>query len=143
MDSHPIMLMGVYDETLGMLIETRNYMAYANPRRARHHSWQRDCFFVRESLRVTTRLTQVMAWLLLQRAIACGEIPAQDACLDRNRLSGHTVCLDSGAMREKRLPAGLCNLLDRSLHLYLRVLRLEEMVVARSAMRSRGPAGNG
>lgn len=142
MDSHPIMLMGVYDETLGMLIEARNYMAYANPRHAHHHSWQRGSIFMCESLRVTSRLTQVMAWLLLQRAIAGGEIPATEACLDRNRLSGRNACLNNDGMKNEGLPIGLRTLLNRSRRLYLRVLRLEEMVVARGLDTAPKPAEN-
>lgn len=142
MHAHPTMLMGVYDETLGMLIEARNYMAYASPRHARRQPRQTHWFFVHESLRVTSRLTQVMAWLLLQRAIADGEIPATEACLDRNRLSGRNACLDNDGMRDECLPIGLRNLLTRSRHLYLRVSRLDEMIVARGLDAAPKPIGN-
>jgi regulator of CtrA degradation len=72
-----------------------------------------------------------MAWLMLQRAVLCGEISVEEACLDCNRLSAHDVCLDTVAMDDNSLPIGLRSLLDRSYHLYLRVSRLEEMVLVR------------
>jgi regulator of CtrA degradation len=80
---------------------------------------------------VTSRLTQVMAWLMLQRAVQYGEISAVEACEEHNRLSGQSVCLDETAQEDKEIPAGLRSLLNRSLKLYQRISRLEEMVVSR------------
>ena len=119
-----------YDETLDMIVETRNYMAHVTPRvapRPRHPDMRFSC----EALRVTSRLTQVMAWLMLQRAVTCGEISPEEACQDCNRLSGQDVCLDTNAMEDDTLPPGLRSLLARSYHLYQRVSRLEEMVLVR------------
>ncbi len=39
-----------------------------------------------ESMRVTTRLMQVASWLLVQRAVRRGEMPAEDARQPRYRL---------------------------------------------------------
>jgi regulator of CtrA degradation len=72
-----------------------------------------------------------MAWLMLQRAVQDGEISAHEACAQRNRLSGQSVCLDDSLGEDYEIPAGLRSLLTRSLHLYQRISRLEEMVVAR------------
>jgi len=84
-----------YDETLDLIVEARNYLSHSRPtaRRAIRPSGDNlrlSC----EALRVTSRLTQVMAWLMLQRAVQHGEISAQEACDEKNRLSGQSVCLD-------------------------------------------------
>jgi regulator of CtrA degradation len=120
-----------YDETLDLIVEARNYMVHLRPadRRARASgdSLRLSC----EALRVTSRLTQVMAWLMLQRAVQDGEITAREACAEKNRLSGQSVCLDDSCGEDSEIPPGLRSLLSRSLRLYQRISRLEEMVVAR------------
>jgi regulator of CtrA degradation len=122
-----------YDEALDLIVEARNYMVHMRPS-GRGRSSQVSSFDLRascEALRVTSRLTQVMAWLMIQRAVCDGEISASEACEEKNRLSGQSVCLDSSASDDLGLPPGLRSLLRRSLHLYQRIARLEEMVVAR------------
>ena|ERR1700761_368305 len=121
-----------YDETLDLIVEARNYMVYNRPagRRTRIAA-NENLRFSCEALRVTSRLTQVMAWLMLQRAVQDGEISAREACDEKNRLSGQSVCLDESALEDGEIPDGLQSLLSRSLSLYKRISRLEEMVVAR------------
>lgn len=125
-----------YEEALDLIVEARNYMVHLRPtpRRARG-SWEKNCGeslrLSCEALRVTSRLTQVMAWLMLQRAVHDGEITADEACAEQNRLSGQSVCLDESSGEDHEIPAGLRSLLSRSLRLYQRISRLEEMVVAR------------
>jgi regulator of CtrA degradation len=131
MGSQTAIFTRTYDETLNMIVEARNYMTHVEPRISRYRRGNPDLRFSCEALRVTSRLTQVMAWLMLQRAVQYGEITAEEACLDRNRLSGRDVCLDTDSMDDDSLPVGLRSLLDRSYRLYQRVSRLEEMVLVR------------
>lgn len=131
MGSQTAIFTRTYDETLDMIVEARNYMTHVQPRTIPKRRGNPDLRFSCEALRVTSRLTQVMAWLMLQRAVVHGEISAEEACLDCNRLSGHDVCLDTDGMQDDSLPAGLRSLLDRSYRLYQRVARLEEMVLVR------------
>ena len=122
-----------YDEALDLIVEARNYMVHLRRTGRRvlppcgSDSLRVSC----EALRVTSRLTQVMAWLMLQRAVQHGEISAVEACEEKNRLSCQSVCLDESAGEDKEIPAGLRSLMRRSLKLYQRISRLEEMVVAR------------
>ncbi len=120
-----------YDETLDLIVEARNYMVYMRPQNRSTGVPGQDLRASCEALRVTSRLTQVMAWLMLQRAVCDGEISASEACEEGNRLSGHSVCLDSAAANDDGLPPGLRSLLRRSLELYQRISRLEEMVISR------------
>ncbi len=126
-----------YDETLNMIVEARNYMTHIEPKVSRRRRGGPDLRFSCEALRVTSRLTQVMAWLMLQRAVVHGEITAEEACLERNRLSGREVCLYTDSIEDDSLPAGLRSLLDRSYRLYQRVSRLEEMVLVRVGLSAR------
>lgn len=135
MGSQTAIFTRTYDETLNMIVETRNYMTHIEPKVARRR--RPDLRFSCEALRVTSRLTQVMAWLMLQRAVVYGEITAEEACLECNRLSGREVCLSTDSMEDDSLPAGLRSLLDRSYRLYQRVSRLEEMVLVRVGLTAR------
>lgn len=76
-----------------------------------------------ESLKVTTRLMHVIAWLLTRRAIEAGEINAADARSPARRL-GHAA--DSDAALLGNLPDGARALVSASLDLYQRVKRLDE-----------------
>ena len=120
-----------YDEALDLIVETRNYMVHMRPSIRRPRGSGENLRLSCEALRVTSRLTQVMAWLMLQRAVHDGEISVHEACAQQNRLSGQSVCLDDSMREDHEIPPGLRSLLYRSLHLYQRIARLEEMVVAR------------
>ena len=120
-----------YDETMGLMVEARNYMSYVERRdRERAGAFvglRMSC----EAMRVTSRLTQVMAWLMMQRAVHQGELSPEQALADHCRLSGAEVCLDESFTQDESLPNGLRSLLDRSLRLYVRITRLEQMMVQR------------
>jgi len=119
----PIFFSRVYDEALALLIEARDYVAASM-------GDQRDSMDVRlavscETMRVTSRLTQVMAWLLVQRAVHSGEMSRNDALAEQHRLSGQKVCLTVDCVFDVTLPSALQSLLDRSYRLYLRIQRLD------------------
>ncbi len=122
-----------YDETMTLLVEARDYLSLGEPfERARLASSDRlkaNC----EAMRITSRLTQVMAWLLVQRAVAEGEMTLVEAVQEPHRLSGQAVCHVTDAFPETPLPNALRSLLDRSYALYIRVERLDRMVAARAA----------
>ena len=89
-----------------------------------------------ESLRVTSRLIQVMAWLLAQKAVESGELTPEQSANDFWALSGGIVCSDPAGPENEALPPGLRSLLDRSYRLYARVLRLDEQVRRNCARRA-------
>ena len=120
-----------YDETLDLMIEARNYMAYMEGRERQRPGGVAGLRLSCEAMRVTSRLTQVMAWLMVQRAVHEGEIGAEDALSEAHRLSGADVCLDDTFTGDQSLPGGLRSLLDRSFRLYQRVARLEEQMAGR------------
>ena len=117
-----------------MLIEARNYVAYheaADQRTLAPHARLQVSY---ESLRVTSRLTQVMAWLLAQKAVHAGELTVEQVATDEYALSGGQVCTDPSGPENEALPNGLRSLLDRSHRLYTRVSRLDDQV-RRSTLR--------
>lgn len=116
-----------YDETVALLEQTRDYLTHALPLvQAKFTPMQRtriNC----ESMRVTARLAQVMAWLLAQRAVFHGEISREEAVGDRFRLAEQKVCMAEPEASAAELPERLRELLDLSRRLYVRVVRLDEL----------------
>ncbi|CAA7626345.1 DUF1465 family protein [Magnetospirillum sp. SS-4] len=127
----PVYFSRTYDETLDLMVEARNYLAWSDRMPRRHPDGLASLRMCCEAMRVTSRLAQVMAWLLAQRAVHEGEITQEQALSDQWRLSGGEICLDESFGEDSALPNGLRSLMDRSYRLYVRVARLEEMMMRR------------
>lgn len=74
-----------------------------------------------ESLKVTTRLMHVIAWLLTRKAIAAGEI-REDPGSDSRRLG---YAAESEAEHYMHLPAAAIELIQASVDLYERVSKID------------------
>ena len=122
------LIVRTYDEALALTREVRDYIASQAPadKAALDHDTQllASC----EEMRVTARLTQVMAWLMLQRAVQDGEVAREDAAKPENRLGGQATCLGEPAVDPADLPERLTDLLARSRSLYERIQRLDLML---------------
>jgi regulator of CtrA degradation len=76
-----------------------------------------------ESLKVTTRLMHVIAWLLTRRAVEHGEISVAHARTSARRLG---IAADSDLETLAILPPPARNLIEASRDLYSRVERLDQ-----------------
>ena len=116
-----------YDETMSLLLASRDYLAVAQPAEA-HGLKPIDRLRVNcEAMRLTTRLTQIMAWLLAQRAVFAGEMGRAQAASDEFRLAADSICMADSDSVAQVLPMRLQELLDESRRLYVRVARLDEL----------------
>ena len=79
--------------------------------------------FACESLKVTTRLMHIIAWLLIQRAVEAGELSAAEARRPARRL-GEAPQTDESVFGQ--LPDTARGLIEASRDLYSRVQRLDE-----------------
>lgn len=127
----PAFFRRTYDETMTLMVEAKNYLTYAERRERERAGGMIGLRMSCEAMRVTSRLTQVMAWLMMQRAVHEGEVGVEDSLRDECRLSGTEVCLDETFSDDETLPNPLRSLMDRSYRLYVRIARLEEMMVRR------------
>ena len=128
---HTIFFSRTYDETMCLMVEARHYLRHAETH-DRHRAGpmvglRMSC----EALRVTSRLAQVMAWLMVQKAVHHGELTAEQSLADDRRLSAAEICLDQSHEADEALPHTLRSLMDRSHRLYQRVARIEAMLVLR------------
>jgi len=122
-----VVITRTYDEAMSLLIEARNYLRFRQSDALRMPPVER-LKLTREAFRVTSRLTQVMAWLLLRRAVIEGEIADEESRLPERRLAGQDVCLASADDLGEWMPSAMGGLLDRSRALYERVDRLDRML---------------
>jgi regulator of CtrA degradation len=75
-----------------------------------------------ESLKVTTRLMHVIAWLLTQRAVDSGELSPRDALDPARRLGDAPV---TEGLVIVQMPAAARTLINASIDLHRRVARLD------------------
>lgn len=76
-----------------------------------------------ESLKVTTRLMHIIAWLLTQRAVESGELTPSEAVVPGRRLGPAPVTEDAVLAR---MPDEAKTLISASVDLHRRVARLDE-----------------
>ena len=118
----PRLVDSLYTEAMLLADEARAYFD-------RHGREERESLdpllrvgFSCESLKVTTRLMHVVAWLLTQRAVEAGEISRAHARKPTRRL-GDAPEIDSALLA--RLPPAAQSLIEASRDLYARVQRLD------------------
>lgn len=115
---------GLYSEAMILADEARSYFDAGNAHGdvAALDPFDRVLFSC-ESLKVTTRLMHVIAWLLTQRAVEAGEMAPETARSPARRLG--PVVVSDGATIE-RLPHGARALVVATVDLHRRVERLDQ-----------------
>lgn len=117
-----------YDETMGLLVEAKHYHAHRFNQQTRHLEPSHRLELTRESLRITTRLSHTMAWLLSEKAIINEEIDRTKYTSENDPLDTVFICMDPENKVAHMCPKALQDLLERSLSLFTRAARLEGML---------------
>jgi len=113
----------LYTEAMLLADEARSYFDDAGrDERAMLEPFARVGFAC-ESLKVTTRIMHIVAWLLTQRAVESGEIASREGRRPERRLG---QAQESDPTVVKTLPASARKLINSSADLYARVKRLDE-----------------
>lgn len=89
--------------------------------------------FACESLKVTTRIMHIVAWLLTQRAIESGEIAMIEGRRPERRLGN---AQDSDPLVVNQLPPAAQKLINSSSDLYARIKRIDEGQIETEAAQS-------
>ncbi len=117
----------LYDDAYALLIEARNYIAYALPMAREGLSVESRLQTTYHSTRLTTRLLEIMSWLLAHRAVHRGEMSLKDAREQGFVISNDATCQFQDDEMSEALPGGLRALLERSNALYNRLYRLDTL----------------
>ena len=113
----------LYTEAMLLADEARSYFDDAGrDERATLEPFARVGFAC-ESLKVTTRIMHIVAWLLTQRAIESGELHMIDGRRPERRLGN---AQDSDPLVVNQLPESARRLINASADLYARVKRIDE-----------------
>ena len=120
---HARLIDGLYVEAMVLADEARTYFDDGGRAERDGLTPMLRVGFSCESLKVTTRLMHVIAWLLTQRAVLAGELAATDA-LDPSRRLG-TAPLSDPVLVEQ-LPLAARALVATSADLHRRVARLDD-----------------
>ncbi|MBI4725067.1 MAG: DUF1465 family protein [Rhodomicrobium sp.] len=117
----------LYREGMDLVEETAEYLDRAGRMESKRLTPPASLAYTSESIKLTTRLTQLASWLLVRRAIAEGEITPAEAHTHRHRV---TLVPQSGLRPEgfDALPETFKRLIDESHRLYGRILRLDRIL---------------
>ena len=125
-DNQLLFLPGVFNETLSLLFDAHSYFQERGDEEQSRIPAAKRPHYSDEVSRVTLRLTSAMAWLMVRRAVYAGRIEEAKAS-DEYRLDGEEICLAHDPELLQDMPSYLTYLSTRSLHIYERVHRLDEM----------------
>lgn len=117
-----------FEEALDLAREARNFIVYQDGAETAKLDPGVRLVISCESMRVTTRVGQIIAWLLVQKAVHAGELTRAQAAERPYRLAGQKVCEVSDPVADVKLPPRLSDLLQRSHALYARVARLDALL---------------
>ncbi|MCI4589918.1 DUF1465 family protein [Sphingobium sp. BYY-5] len=134
---HRRLVDGLYGEAMMMADEARSYFDGVAQGDKDIQEPLRRVAFACESLKVTTRLMHIIAWLLSQRAWQRGEIGDADLTDEKYRL-GRATLTDVAQVADFPFPARA--LIEASQDLYNRVARLQARLDRDSVLSDPGPA---
>ncbi len=119
----------IYNETLKLLLQAHDYFHRYGADEQKQLAENMRTLFACEMSRITMRLSCVMAWLMVQKAVLVGRISREDAAKDY-RLDCRDICLHRNEEATENLPAFMNHLLAGSYDLYRRVSVLDDQSVA-------------
>jgi regulator of CtrA degradation len=117
--------MVLFREGMGLVEQTAAYLDDAG--RTESAALPRDVAltYATESMRLTTRLMQIASWLLVQRAVAEGEMTAEQAHAENNKFKISDAMVLPPREEAERLPQTLRDLMTHSIRLQDRIRHLE------------------
>lgn len=121
-----VFMPSVYNDAMNLLLEAQQYfMNFGDDDQTRLEGEIRS-LYTREMSRITLRLSCVMSWLLAQRSVVSGKISSSDSI--HYGLEFQNICCVDNKMLHGILPSYVCYLLDSTLELYERVMRLDYQI---------------
>lgn len=115
----------LFRDGMALVEETATYLDRQGRSDSRQLSRAGSLAYAAESMRLTTRLMQLAAWLLLQRAINDGEMSAERAAPEKAKVKLDGLASATKGSGWDDLPAQLQDLIGRSIDLQERIRRLD------------------
>jgi regulator of CtrA degradation len=118
----------LFQEGMELIEETAAYLDGPGREESRTLQRQVGMIYASESMRLTTRLMQIASWLLLQRAVAEGEISPDQAQTEKNRVRLTLKDTTTTVAEYEALPDRLKELMGLATRLHARILHLERLM---------------
>lgn len=118
----------VFTEGMALVEETATYLDGQGRDESRDLGRATALAYATESMRLTTRLMQIASWLLLQRAVAQGELKQDEARESANKIPLKPPSGLPDRPNYDELPETLRRLIERGDGVYSRVYRIDLMM---------------
>lgn len=125
-DQQVLFLPSVFNETLNLLFEAHQYFQSRGAEEQSVIAPMDRPIYAAEMSRITMRLTSVMAWIMVRKAVFSGKIDEEIAG-EKYRLDAAEFCLSPKPYTLDNLPYYINYLSDQSRELYARVYRLDAL----------------
>ena len=118
----------VFREGMALVEAAATYLDGEGRKEARRLRPPLSLAYATESMRLTTRLMQLASWLLIRRAVSEGELTPEQAVEEQRKIKLPVKGSDERAREAEALPRKLRDLIEQSLKLQERVIRLGQML---------------
>lgn len=129
--SHSAFVQRAYDDTYALLIAMRDYVSGQSSEDATRLEPRDRMRLSLELSRVTRQITEIMAWLMVQKAVGAGEITAEEGA---QQAAGQLSLAESDSETESedlsRLPLPARGLIDRARRITALVRQLQDRMAA-------------
>jgi regulator of CtrA degradation len=130
----------LFQEGMELIEETAAYLDGQGREDSRQMLRESSIVYASESMRLTTRLMQIASWLLLQRAVAEGEITPDQAHAEKNRVRLSAQDTPTTVAEFETLPSRLKDLIGLATRLHARIIHLERLISETEIVAQPAPA---
>ena len=118
----------VFREGMALVEAAATYLDGDGRKEARKLRPPHSLAYATESMRLTTRLMQLASWLLIRRAVSEGELTPEQAVEEQRKIKLPVTGSEQPCPELGGLPARLRDLIEQSVKLQERVIRLDQML---------------
>jgi regulator of CtrA degradation len=118
----------VFREGMALVEAAATYLDGDGRKEARKLRPPHSLAYATESMRLTTRLMQLASWLLIRRAVSEGELTQEQAIEEQRKIKLPVAGGDQPTRELGQLPPRLRELIEQSVKLQERVVRLDHML---------------
>ena len=118
----------LFRQGMGLVEETAVYLDGAGREQSKALPRDAALNYATESMRLTTRLMQIASWLLVQRAVAEGELTSEQARNEKNRVKIAEAGSPTDSEAFLQMPERLRELVELSIRMQARIRLLESQV---------------
>src|SRR3974390_2267464 len=118
----------VFREGMALVEAAATYLDGDGRKEARKLQPPHSLAYATESIQLNTRVMQLASWLLIRRAVSEGELTLEQALEEQRKIKLPVKGSDQPSRNFDALPLGLKELIQQSIKLQERIVRLDQML---------------